>query len=170
MEKAKARVIVIPPESQSVTSAAELAAGKELVEMTYREVFDRITSEKNGVRYYVFGDYTPREIWQTIYWPKSVHGSTIYVTSGNTLSKAHFDFWEIFMIQIEGTKAWTLFSPSDYPFLYPVHKRASGEVRRCLLDLERPDCGSLPAPKESYRLPHNRWAGRSALLAAALVA
>src|SRR5262245_29929571 len=53
-ERTKARVIVIPPESKAVTSVAQRAAGKELVEMTYREVFDRIASEREGVRYYVF--------------------------------------------------------------------------------------------------------------------
>src|SRR6185503_11692841 len=87
-KKANARVIVLPPESLAVTSASELATGKELVEMTYRELFDKIEAEKNGMRYYVFGDYTPKEIWHALHWPKPVYSSTIYVTSANTLSKA----------------------------------------------------------------------------------
>ena len=143
-ERTKARVIVIPPESKAVTSVAQRAAGKELVEMSYREVFDKIASERDGVRYYVFGDYTPAEIWKSLPWPKPVHGSTIYVTSGDTLSKAHFDFWNVFLIQIEGRKSWKLFSPSDYPFMYPVHNSVTGEVKRCLADLDTPDFKTYP--------------------------
>jgi len=142
--KTKARVIVIPPDSKAVTSVAQRAAGKELVEMTYREVFDKIASEREGVRYYVFGDYSPAEIWKALPWPKPVHGSTIYVTSGDTLSKAHFDFWNVFLIQVEGRKSWKLFSPADYPFMYPVHNSVTGEVKRCLLDLESPDFEAYP--------------------------
>src|SRR5262245_45335384 len=143
-EKTKARVIVIPPEAKGVTSVAQRDGGKEIVEMTYREVFDRIASERAGIRYYVFGDYTPAKVWKAVPWPKPVHGSTIYVTSGNTLSKAHFDFWNVFLIQIEGSKLWKLFAPQDYPFLYPVHNRVTGEVRRCLADLETPDFHMYP--------------------------
>jgi hypothetical protein len=143
-ERTKARVIVIPPEAKGVSSVAQRDGDKKLVEMTYREVFDRIASEREGMRYYVFGDYTPAEVWKAIPWPKPVHGSTIYVTSGNTLSKAHFDFWNVFLIQVEGIKHWKVFAPSDYPFLYPVHNRVTGEVRRCLVDLEAPDFQTYP--------------------------
>lgn len=143
-ERTMARVIVIPPESKAVTSVAQRPVGKEVLEMSYREVFDRIASERDGFRYYVFGDYSPAEIWKALPWPKPVHGSTIYVTSGNTLSKAHFDFWNVFLIQIEGKKNWKLFPPADYPFMYPVHNSVTGEVRRCLADLEAPDFKAYP--------------------------
>jgi hypothetical protein len=140
----------LPPDSSDVGLASfRLREMGATTTMPVGEIFER---ESNPAAFpareniYVFGGKPPQAFLDPRYWPDAYDycGSSHYIASAGIRARLHYDLWQAFLLQTHGEKRLTLYPPSDYSFLYPIHHLESGLSRRSRVDVRCPDYTRFP--------------------------
>lgn len=70
--------------------------------------------------------------------------SSFRIGAPGTFTQGHIDSKDNFAYQIIGSKRWTIFSPTDYKYLYYVQRSGSLEWSMALNSLTDPDLEKFP--------------------------
>lgn len=128
-------------------------SGKGILRTYFKRALELISSdfEDTGLRYYLMQKSIPAEFPELMAdlrepaWledPNVIGARNIWIGNGGNVTNLHYDLSNNFLIQVAGTKVFTLFSPLDYDYLYAAERTARSNLS--MVDPDDPDMARFP--------------------------